>query len=286
MIDGVSVILRALGFIAIFQAAGMAMFLALFQGGLAASTVAALRRTGLVAAVAALILLAFHFVLEPARLGGELAAIADAGLRDIVIDSPLAGAFAWRAGGLVLLATGYAWPVHIARAVPLAGAAVVLFAFTQMGHITTHSPGWLLGALLFIHIAAAAFWFGALLPLRRIAMQEPPPNAGRIVEAFSRLALKLVPLLAAAGIALAILLVGNWGNLATAYGRLILLKLGLFSILMLLAALNRWRLGPALASGAPRAAAAFSATVVAEFILISAVLTTTAVLTSFYSPDP
>ncbi|HWL61257.1 MAG TPA: CopD family protein [Steroidobacteraceae bacterium] len=284
MIDGVSVILRALGFIAIFQAAGMAVFLALFQRGLAAATIAALRRTGLATALAALILVAGHFVLEPARLGGELGAIADSGLRDIVLDSPLASAFAWRASGLILLVIGFSPPAHLERFVTLAGTTLVLFAFTQAGHTTTHSPQWLLGALLFIHIAAVAFWFGSLLPLRRIAVQEPSQTVGRIVEAFSRLAVKIVPLLATAGLALAILLLGNWSNLATPYGGLLLLKIGLFSILMLLAALNRWRYGPALKSGAPRAAAAFNATVVAEIILIGAALASTAVLTAFYSP--
>jgi putative copper resistance protein D len=285
MIDVASVILRAAGFIALFQAAGLAIFLALFQGGISESTVAALRRTGLAAAIAALVLVAAHFALEPARLGGELAAIGDPALRDMVLASSLANAFTWRASGLVLLVIGFALPTHSARFVALPGATLALFAFTQTGHTTTHSPPWLLGALLFVHITAAAFWFGSLLPLRRIAVQEPPSSAGRLVEAFSALAVKVVPLLALAGMALAILLLGNGRNLATPYGRLLLLKVVLFSVLMLLAALNRWRYGPALASGAPRAATAFGATVVAEIILISALLAATAVLTSFYSPD-
>ncbi len=286
MIDVVSVILRALGFIAIFQAAGMAIFLALFQGGIAASTTTALRRTGLAAAIAALILVAAHFALEPARLGGELAAIADAGLRDIVLDSPLAMAFAWREVGLILLVPGFILPAHFARLATLPGATLVLFAFTQVGHTTTHSPQWVLGTLLFVHIAAAAFWFGSLLPLRRIALEEPPAAAARSVAAFSRMAIRLVPLLAAAGVALAVLLLGSWSNLATPYGLLILLKLGLFAGLMLLAAVNRWHYGPALASGAAWIVARFRTVVMAEFVLVSAVLAATAALTALFSPEP
>jgi putative copper resistance protein D len=285
MIDVASVILRALGFIALFQAAGMAMFLALFQGGISDSTTAALRRSGLAASIAALVLVAAHFALEPARLGGELAAIADPVLRDIVLGSPLANAFAWRASGLVLLVIGFALPAHRAPLVALPGAALALFAFTQAGHTTTHSPQRLLGVLLFVHIAAVAFWFGSLLPLRCIAVRETSVSAGSIVEGFSRLAVKLVPLLAVAGIALAILLMGTWSNLATPYGRLILLKVVLFTVVMLLAALNRWRYGPALASGAPRAVTAFCAATGAEIILIGAVMVATAVLTASYSPE-
>lgn len=284
MIDGISVILRALGFIAIFQAAGMAIFLARFQGLLTPATTSFLRRAGLGTTLAALVLVAGHFAMEPARLGGEFAALADASLRDIVLHSSLADAFAWRACGLLALVIGFSLPNRSAHLVALPGAMLVLFAFTQTGHAATHSPRFLLATLVLLHIAAAAFWFGSLLPLRRVVVREPPASAARTVEAFSRLAIKVVPLLAAAGTALAMLLLQRWSNLASPYGRLLLVKLALFCILMVLAALNRWRYGPALASGEPRAAAAFSTVVVGEFVLIAVVLAATAALTTLYSP--
>lgn len=284
MIDGISVILRALGFIAIFQASGMAIFLAVFRRRLTPATAAGITRSGLAAAIASLILVAGHFALEPARLGGELAAIADSGVREIVLDSSLASAFAWRACGILLLIAGFALTNRASPIITLGGAALVLAAFTQTGHTTTHSPRWLLATLLLVHIAAVAFWFGSLLPLRRIAAGEPTANAARIVAAFSRLALKLVPLLAAAGIALAALLLQGWRNLATPYGKLVLVKLGLFAILMVLAALNRWRYGPGLASGAVRMVSAFRAVVMAEFVLIAVVLAATSTLTALFSP--
>jgi putative copper resistance protein D len=285
MIDSLSVVLRALGLIATFQAAGMAIFLAMFHGMLSRAMVFGLRRTGLAVAAAALILVAAHFMLEPARMGGELAAIADPDLRGIVLHSPLASAFAWRICGLVVLMIGFAMPARSASLITLCGATVIFVAFTQSGHTTTHSPRLLLAGLLFLHVGAVAFWFGSLLPLRRVALQEPPASAARVVEAFSRMAVKLVPVLAAAGLALVILLLRRWSDLATDYGRLIVLKVALFSILMMLAALNRRRYGPALASGEPQAAAVFSRVVMAEFILIAAVLGTTAALTTFHSPE-
>ncbi len=285
MIDGLSIILRALGFIAIFQAAGMAIFLATFHNRLGPANAQVLRRTGLAVAFAALVLVAGHFIMEPARLGGELAAVADSGLRDIVLSSSLAGAFAWRACGLLLLSIGFALSGRHAQLITLVGATLVLIAFTQTGHSTTHSPRLPLAALLLIHVAAVAFWFGSLLPLRRVAAQEPPATAAGIVERFSRLAVGAVPLLAAAGLALAILLLGSWSHLASAYGRLVLLKLAVFCILMGLAALNRWRYGPALSSGEPRRIATFSAVVMGEYVLIAVVLAITAALTALYSPE-
>ena len=52
-----------------------------------------------------------------------------------------------------------------------------------------------------------------------------------------------------------------------------------------LAALNKWRLGPALASTSG-AAATFQRVVGAEYLLICAVLVVTAVMTTFFSPEP
>jgi len=285
MIDGVSVILRGLGFIAIFQAAGMAIFLALFQRMLTPATTLGLRRIGVGATIVGLVLVAAHFALEPARLGGELAAITDSGLRDIILQSSLADAFAWRACGLLLLIVGLALPARAGLLLSVVGALFALIAFTRTGHATTHSPGLLLAVLLFIHVAAVAFWFGSLLPLRRVAAAELPAAAARIVEAFSHLALRLVPLLVVAGIALGILLLRDWSNLATPYGRLLVLKGALFSILMMLAALNRRRYGPALASGKSGAVRLFNAVVMAEFALIAVILAVTAALTMFYSPS-
>jgi putative copper export protein len=53
---------------------------------------------------------------------------------------------------------------------------------------------------------------------------------------------------------------------------------------MLLAALNKWRYGPALA-GDDRARAAFQRTVAVEYVLICAVLMATAIMTTLFSPE-
>jgi copper resistance protein D len=58
-----------------------------------------------------------------------------------------------------------------------------------------------------------------------------------------------------------------------------------FAVLMLLAAYNRWRLIPALAAGHATALAPLRRSIASELVLISAVLTITAVLTLFFSPE-
>jgi putative copper resistance protein D len=69
------------------------------------------------------------------------------------------------------------------------------------------------------------------------------------------------------------------------YGKLLIAKVVGFALLMGLAAANKWRLGPALALGAVPSARWFHRSVAAEYVLIAAVLTITAVMTSFFSPE-
>jgi putative copper resistance protein D len=69
------------------------------------------------------------------------------------------------------------------------------------------------------------------------------------------------------------------------YGLLLRAKLGLFALLMVLAAVNRWRLTPALAASVAPARSALRRSIVAEYLLITVVLAVTAMLTTLYSPD-
>jgi copper resistance protein D len=87
------------------------------------------------------------------------------------------------------------------------------------------------------------------------------------------------------GLMLSVLLLKGFAGLRTTYGHLLLVKLAGFAALMGLGALNKWRLGPAVGRGDPRATAAFRRSLKTEYILIAGVLSVTAILTSFYSPD-
>jgi putative copper resistance protein D len=69
------------------------------------------------------------------------------------------------------------------------------------------------------------------------------------------------------------------------YGRLLIAKVVGFALLMGLAAANRWRLGPALAERRTGCERQFRRSLAAEYVLIVGILTITAIMTSFFSPD-
>jgi hypothetical protein len=81
MPDVLSVVLRALSFVLLFQAAGIAIFVAIF-GRLLTTTQGAVRRLGQVAALAGMVLVVAHYALEAARMAGELSGMWDLSLQN------------------------------------------------------------------------------------------------------------------------------------------------------------------------------------------------------------
>ena len=282
--DTLSVILRTLSFIALFQAAGIAIFLSLWAAELKV-TEARLRRLALLSSVSAALLLIGQYLLEAARMSGELSGVMDPVLQGVVLHSATSLALSWRLLGLLLMGIGLRLRGSGGATLGMIGVATLLTAFTFTGHTSDHAPRWLLSPLLLAHLLIIAFWFGALLPLYLISQREPAPVADRIVDAFSARAVWLVPGILLAGLALATFLLPSWGTLFTPYGELLIVKVIGFSGLMILAAFNKWRFGPALERGDVGAGRRFRRSLLAECGLITAILCVTAVLTTFYSPE-
>ncbi len=284
LVDGLSAGLRALSFVALFQATGAAIFLALF-GALIVKTRLAVRRLAIVSAFLAIGLLVLQYLLEAARMGGDLASALDGELQTLALHSSAALALAFRVAGLAALVPALRMKSTASSSLSIVAVIIVLAGFTMMGHTESHSPRWLLALLLLAHLIVVAFWFGALVPLRLVSSHESARIAGMTIGAFSTAASWIVPALFFAGLALAVVLVGSLAGLRTPYGQLLIAKVVGFALLLGLASLNKWRLGPTVASGDVQGTRAFRRSLQIEYVLIAAVLTVTAVMTTFFSPD-
>ena len=283
-VDVLAVVLRSLGFLALFQAAGITIFLAVLEHPLR-STEPALRRLGTLTALIAALLLICQYVLEAARMSGELGGAMDPALQGLVMRSATSVTLSWRLLGLLLIVGGLRRAGSAGTPLAVAGVVVLLAAFTFVGHTSNAPLRWVLSPVLLTHLAVVAFWFGALLPLYLVSSREPAEVSARIVEHFSARAIWLVPGLLLAGIVLASLMLPDLGSLRRPYGELLMVKFLGFCALMLLAALNRWRFGPALRRGDVAAGRRFRCALATEYGLMAAVLCVTAVLTTFYSPE-
>jgi putative copper export protein len=241
--------------------------------------VPAVAKLGWRLAIGALVFVAGHHALEAARMAGEMSGAVDPAMQAMTLRSSEGAAFGLRMVGLVLIAVGLR---RGALAVGITGAILAVTAFTLTGHtsVTPHRPA--AAALVTIHLVVVAFWLGSLWPLYLVASRDPPPVAVRVIDAFSRVAAWVVPLILLAGAGLAVLLVPNWAVFKQPYGQLLLAKVALFAVLMALATLNKWTFGPACARGQTRA---FKQAVAVEYVLMCTVLAVTAMMTTFYSPE-
>jgi len=288
-VDSLVLALRALSFIAIFQTVGNALFVETFRAGLSAATEERLRTHARVAAVAALCLAVLYYVLTPARMAGSLGGTFDPSLDALLLESSAGGAQIMRVVGLALLVLSLDRASRANSIAALSGCALTIASFALMGHTAIHPLRWVLAPLLLVHVAVAAFWFGALWPLHVVASSEPAHIAGVVIARFSRVALRCVPLILVCGALLAVVLIRSVTELLTGYGGIVLGKTAAFGALLTLAALNKWRYGPAIAaargSASSTAARSFKKVVTAEWIVIAGVLVATALLTTLFAPE-
>jgi putative copper resistance protein D len=282
--DAVVLGLRALAFVAVFQAAGTAIFLALFARELDASA-HAIRTLAKTAALAAVVLTALHHVLIPARLAGTFAATLDPSLTDLVLQSNIGPAHAVRLAGLALLAVSLDQATRPHVIASLIGAGLALLSFALMGHTTIHELRLVLAPLLLVHIASAAFWFGSLWPLFVIAHCEPVELAGRIAARFSALAVRSVPLIFVCGAAMTLIFVRSIDALVSGYGAMVALKTLAYAALLVLAAFNRQRLVHEIVAANGAALRLFGRVVRVEWLIIAGVLIATALMTDLFSPE-
>lgn len=280
-VDAASIALKSCTYVAVLQSAGIALFIVLFGDALA-TTRDALRRLGLAFALGGIASLLLYQALEAARMAGEFAGVFDGSLQRLALQWRTGTANLVRLAGLAILAAAFVAPRRAGRPLALCGAAVATAAFLCTGHTTAHPWRWALALLLWAHVLLVAFWFGALLPLALACRREPAGIGQQLVQRFSALAGRWVPPIALLGIALGLALTGPHPA-DTPYLRALLAKLAAFVLLMGLAALNRWRLGPAVGSG-PAAARAFARSAWLEYAVMAAVIALTAALTSLYSP--
>ena len=277
--------LRALTFVALFMAVGTWIFVALWERDLAPEQAERIRNVARAAAVVALIVTVIHYVLSPARMAGSFGSTFDPSLEALLLQSSSGPASIARVVGLALLALSLDRATKLNTIGAGIGATLALASFAFGGHTSIHPLWFVLGPLLLVHVAAAAFWFGALWPLFAAAGEGPPQRAGLLLEQFTRLAIRIVPLVLLAGVGMSVVFVRSLAELATAYGAMLIAKTVGFSACMALAGLNKGRFAAAVAAGNERATWAFRRIVAAEWALIVVILVTTAVMTSLYAPE-
>ncbi len=279
--DVASIALRTLGFIALLQAAGIAIF-AMLLPSTGFETTSTLKRSGRSCALIALPILLIQYLLEAGRMAGDLSGVLDGQLQMLALQSPMSVVLALRLVGLLTI---YACLGRINNYPLSIGIFLTLLSFTFTGHTSTHSLHWLLALLLLVHLHAIAFWFGALPALYLITLRDPIAQTAAIVGRFSSVAQWIVPCIFVAGLLLSIELLPDLAALNSDYGRFLIAKVSGFSLLMGFAVWNKWRLTPALSRGDSEAASSLRRSMLVEFVVIVIVIAVTVTMTTLCSPE-
>jgi copper transport protein len=234
-------------------------------------------------------------ILRATLLVGLLSAIAGLGLQGLdLLGLPLARIVTvapWRAalttslGPALLIALGAivlaavadrCRPLAVMRVASSVAMAGIGASLAASGHASTASPQWLMRMSVFVHGVCVAYWVGALLPLLGMLGRQSSAAMLPVLHRFSRGAVAAVGLLVLTGTVLAVVQMARFGALVdTAYGRLLAAKLVLVLALLGLAALNRWRLTPALAGAGQTdgcAAARLKYSIAGEIVIVLAIL--------------
>ena len=221
---------------------------------------------------------------------GLVSAVASLGLQGLdLLDLPLTGLFSfapWKSafgtslGPSLLIAIVSMLVARVAWQSPsmssawrrtAAAMAGVGLSLSTSSHAATAAPEWVTGPAVFVHGVAVAFWVGALAPLLALSRKRN----GEVLPAllrFSRLAMPVVGALVLTGFGLAIVQLGSFGALIdTRYGIILLVKLTLVTILLGLAALNRYLVTPALQVD-PSDRRPLKATLLLECVTVLAIL--------------
>jgi copper transport protein len=174
--------------------------------------------------------------------------------------------------------------LHPGKFSGLLGVLLVIVSIGASGHAA--AGGLLISSVFVVHVLVVGIWFGALWLLYRGISLDRAGIVNDMLMRFSTRAVWMVSLLLFTAVFLAIYQLGNVVNLfSSEYGNWLMIKIILVLLVLALAAVNKWKLTPALQeqNGAPRRN--LSRSIVSEGILMVIVVAITSVLASTPPPD-
>jgi putative copper export protein len=155
---------------------------------------------------------------------------------------------------------------------PFAAGLALLPIPTVAGHALDRGRSWVEVPVDLLHVAAASVWLGGLVSLMLLLQRGGEREL--VLRRFSNLALASVLVLAATGVIRAFSELRSVGQLwSTGYGRVLMVKTVLLSLLLVFGWLNRYRLVPRLSVGVLRRSVAFELLLFAGLIAAVALLT-------------
>lgn len=259
--------------------AGSALFLLLLgiEGGLRNEVMNYARPVTVLTALS--FVLAVGFGGADMQMGGADALSAAATWKS-GFGSTLAGSAAIGLLAMFLLYLGFAAGESRRQGALVAGTVLALGSFLVTGHAATAPPVWLMAPIVGAHLAATAFWLGALFPLWRSSRLLSAADAGALMQRFSIWAVPAVIVVLISGSAISLKqLTSPTKFFDNDYGGVLLVKISLVLVIVCIAAYNKIVLTPKLIAADPAASGTIRRTIAAEITLYLLVIAAAAALT-------
>ena len=210
----------------------------------------------------------------------------DTDMMMLVWDSDIRLQSQWRIGGFLLLTLAGSLlikqqaPTQRARlivgAVVSVGLFALLYSYTLTGH--TADKDILATVSLMAHVAFVTWWVGCVVALIQVCDRHHPALIKAIMNGFGRTATLFVPVIVLYGIALMVQIIPSWSTFSQSYGLTLLTKLGVFLLVMLLAARHRFLMVPQLTD--KQSVSHLKQSIILELVLLITIFILTAVLSS------
>ncbi|MEY2399898.1 MAG: copper transport protein [Ilumatobacteraceae bacterium] len=133
---------------------------------------------------------------------------------------------------------------NVWRGAALAVAVALVLTYSTVGHAYAQRPTALWVAIDAVHLTAASVWIGGLLMFAfGSSTWLTDPGAERIVRRFSLTAMVAVPVIVGTGVAQTLKLAGNLDDVTvTSWGRTLLVKVALVTVLVAIGGVSQWLL--------------------------------------------
>lgn len=259
---------------------------------------------GLIAVLGALVLGVYAFAVLPTRvrfvvvvgaaaaLVGTIAVVAvqansaGVGVADVFASSLGRSLLARGVPAVVLLSAAVAlvWSRHHDRVVATVASVAALAAMAAdvlNSHAAAQGPMLLNEFAQWLHVAAVGVWIGGVVALAVLLARRTTDREPHVVRRLSALAGVGIVVVAITGVFRSVIEIQTWGNLvSTAFGALVLLKVGLLLVLGALGAVNRYGYIPRL----PRTIHRIRRVVTTEAVIALGALTVAAALVNVAPP--
>ena len=213
------------------------------------------------------------------NLGGELMSVIDISLIKLSFETLLGQSAIILVCGFLLILISFICDSALSIAIKLCSIFLILISFVIIGHSTL--GGILTQTLVIIHLFCISFWLGSFFPLRFMCMKKKFQNLIKISEKFGFYAVFYIGFLVIVGLIFSYILVGGIDALlSTTYGNVLLFKLFFVSIILLLGALNKFRLVPYMKIDNEKGSNKLKNSIQMEIIISLVILTFTSILTT------